>query len=459
MSDRIRLGALFLGPVVAVLFGWLVWVNGLSIEAAIACGVTVICVVWWIFEPIPIPVTSMLPLAVLPLTGVLTAEQVATAYGDKLILLLLGGFILSTAMERSGAHRRLALGMVRLFGGSSTKMLVLGFMVAAAILSMWISNTATTLMLLPVAIAVMEKSKDPNLTIPLLLGTAHAASLGGIGTPIGTPPNVIFRGVYEQMTGYEVGFLEWMTWGVPVVIIFLPLMWLWLTRHATYRGATDLPEVGHWTPAERRVLLVFGMTALAWVTRKEPFGGWSTWFGLPGAHDGVVALLAVVALFLIPDGKGERLLNWETANKIPWGMLILFGAGISIAKAFTESGLSVALANQLGGLELLHPLLIMMIICFAVTFLTETTSNTATTTLLMPILAAAAIGAAIDPRLLMVPAAMSASCAFMLPVATPPNVVVFATGRFPLRTMVREGVVLNLIGLVVISLVCFVLIG
>ncbi len=432
--------------------------SGFEFAPAVTVSITIFCVLWWIFEPVPIPVASLVPLTIFPLLGVLTATDIANAYGHPLVLLLLGGFILSTAMEKSGAHRRLALTMVRFFGGTSSKRLVLGFMVASAVLSMWISNTATTLMLLPVAVAVLEKSKDKLLGVPLLLGIAHAASLGGIGTPIGTPPNVVFRGVYEQTFGEDVGFLTWMSWGVPVVVVFLPIMWLWLTRNLTHRSTVEIPEVGKWTKGERRTVTVFGLTALAWIFRKEPSGGWTALLDVPATNDAMVALFAVVVMFLVPDGKGGRLLDWQTANKIPWGMLILFGAGISIATAFVESGLSSMLGDQLMVLSLLHPLLLIATVCLMVTFLTEATSNTATTNLLMPILAAAAIGAAIDPKLLMVPAAMSASCAFMLPVATPPNLIVFSTERFPVATMVREGTVLNIIGAISITGVCYLLI-
>ena len=433
-------------------FGW-------AAAAAITLGVTLLCVVWWIFEPIPIPATSLLPLALLPMFGVVTADDVARSYGHPLVLLLLGGFLLSTALARSGAHRRIALGMVRAFGGGSSRSLVLGFMAAAAVLSMWISNTATSLMLLPVALAVIEKSSDRELSTPLLLGIAYAASVGGIGTPIGTPPNVVFMGVYSDTFDQELTFTDWMKLGVPVVLIMVPVIWLWLTRRLTHTGHVELPQVGPWTTPERRVLIVFACTALAWVTRKEPFGGWTAWFGFPYSNDAIVAFLGVVALFLVPDGKGERLLDWDTANEIPWGMLILFGAGICIASAFTSSGLSATIGDGLAGLATLPVLLMIACICLAVTFLTEATSNTATTTLLMPILATAAVAAAMDPRLFMVPAAMSASCAFMLPVATAPNVVMFSTGRFTTNRMAREGFALNLAGAVVITFCCYALIA
>jgi sodium-dependent dicarboxylate transporter 2/3/5 len=422
-------------------------------------AITALCATWWITEPIPIPATSLIPLAMLPTFGVLTPAQVGASYGSPLVLLLMGGFILSTAMEDSGAHRRVALTMVNLFGGHSSRRLVFGFMSAAALLSMWISNTATTLMLLPVALAVIEKSDDPHLPTPLLLGIAYAASVGGIGTPIGTPPNLVFREIYRQTTGTEVEFLTWMLWGVPVVILMVPIIALWLTRSLSHTSEVDMPPVGMWQTYEKRVFIVFAITATAWVTRGQPFGGWSTWLNVPGVNDASVALMAVVTMFLIPNGKGGKLLDWESAARIPWGMLILFGGGIAIARGFVESGLSGALGDALSGIASWHIVLMVAVICLTITFMTEMTSNTATTTLMMPILAAAAIAADIEPALLMVPAAMSASCAFMLPVATAPNTIMFSTGRFTTRLMAREGFVLNLMGVVVITGVCVSMLG
>jgi sodium-dependent dicarboxylate transporter 2/3/5 len=457
--DKRQITLVIAGLVAAVVV-WLVLRGpvGLSGQAAWCAAVTVICAVWWVTEPIPIPATSLIPFAAFPLTGVLDHTEVATSYGHSLILLLLGGFMLSTAMEKSGAHRRLALGMVRLVGGVGGRRLVLGFMVASAVLSMWISNTATTLMLLPVALAVLEQQSDEKLAAPLLLGMAYAASVGGIGTPVGTPPNVIFMGVYYEETGKEVSFAKWMTIGVPVVLVMVPIIWLWLTRGlGKAKEKLELPASGPWRTAEARVLVVFGITALLWVTRKEPFGGWSGLIGATGTGDATVALLAVVAMFLVPDGEGSTLLDWDTARRIPWGLLILFGGGIAIARGFGESGLSKALGDALSALASWPLLAMLIVLCLSVTFLTEVTSNTATTSLLMPILAAAAIAASIDPRTLMIPAAISASCAFMLPVATAPNAIVFGTDRFPTRKMASEGFALNLFGAVAITLVCFFL--
>ena len=448
--------SLALGPLLAILAFWETYTPQQP-ALAITVGVMSLCVIWWVFEPIPIPVTSLIPLTIFQLTGVLNAQQIGEAYGSPLILLLLGGFILSKAMERSGAHLRLALFMVNLFGSDSSKHLVLGFMATAALLSMWISNTATTLMLLPVAMAVIQQARDKALAAPLMLGIAYSASIGGVGTPIGTPTNLIFMQVYAEKFDQTMSFTEWMRMGLPVVVLMIPLTWLWLSRKLHYRGSFQMPSVGHWRTNEKRVMLVFAITAIAWVTRQEPFGGWRSWLHLPNANDASVALLAVIAMFIIPDGKQERLLNWESAVNIPWGILLLFGGGITLAKAFTLSGLSAEITSHLTAVYHL-PLIIMIgLLCLLVTFLTETTSNIATTVLLMPVLAAAAIGAQIPPELIMIPATISASFAFMMPVATAPNSIAYASGKLSVKTMTQEGFVLNLIGALLITLLSVLL--
>ena len=412
-----------------------------------------LCIFWWIFEPIPIPVTSLLPLALMPMFGVLTPAQTGAAYGSPLILLLMGGFLLSRGMESTGAHKRVALGVIRLVGSESPRRLVLGFMISGAALSMWISNTATVLMLLPVALAVLDSAEQKErLAAPLLLGLAWSCSIGGMGTPIGTPPNLIFMQVYEDATGQAIGFTQWMSWGVPVVVTMIAVTALWLTRSLPNRLLVTLPETTAWRSAEKRVLVVFGLTGLAWMTRSEPFGGWRELLGIPGANDASVAFLAVIVLFVLRDNEGTPLITWQEAARIPWGVLLLFAGGICLASAFVASGLSAVAGEALVVLTTLPTYLMLLLICLAVTFMTEATSNTATTALLMPILAAAAIAAGVEPALLMVPAAMSASCAFMLPVATAPNAVIYGTDRVGISTMFREGLLLNLVGAFVVSL-------
>jgi len=461
--DNIRARMLILGPAIGALVFAVTTHFGLETSAAATAAITTWVGLWWIFEPISIPATSLIPFAAFPLLGVLPNKVIAQAYGHWLILLLLGGFILSTAMERSGVHRRIAIGMIRLVGGTGPKRLILGIMLATGVLSGWISNTATTLMMLPVAMALCQELPGPKSVRALLLGLAYSASIGGIATPIGTPPNVVLMGIYQETTTKTIGFMDWMVLGGPIAIVLLLVAWVYLTRNLEESSASaaghNLPKLGPMGRHERRVLLVFMLTALAWITRAQPFGGWSGLVGLTTVGDDTVALAAAALLFMIPTGetKGERLLDWETARKIPWGLLILFGGGIAIAKAFGASGLSEAIGDGLDGITRLPVFWMIGGICLTVTFLTEMTSNTATTTLLMPILAAAALAADVEPLLLMVPAALSASCAFMLPVATAPNAVVFGTGRITTREMARTGFALNLIGVAVISSACFLM--
>ena len=444
------------GLVAAVTVGLLSHLFDQSHAASITSAVAILCVFWWIFEPIPIPVTSLVPMALLPLLGVISPADVGAAYGSPLILLLMGGFLLSKGMESTGAHTRIALTVVRLVGANEPRRLILGFMLAAALLSMWISNTATVLMLLPVALAVIASSSAPKaLAPPLLLGLAWACSIGGLGTPIGTPPTLIFMQVYEETTGTAVSFSEWMTWGIPVVALMVPTIALFLARQVPNDLTVALPDIGEWRSAEKRVLVIFALTALAWMTRTEPFGGWREWLDMPMANDAAVAFCAVIAMFVSRDKTGEPLISWEQASAIPWGVLLLFAGGIALAKGFVASGLSTQVGELLANLALVPTLFAIVMVAILVTALTEATSNTATTALLMPILAAASMAAQIDPLILMVPAAMSASCAFMLPVATAPNAVVFGTGQIGIQTMVRWGIWVNVLGVLVISAVVF----
>jgi solute carrier family 13 (sodium-dependent dicarboxylate transporter), member 2/3/5 len=456
MSPRAR--GLLIGVAAALGAAAIARGAGLGGAAVWTAAITALCAAWWVLEPIPIPATSIIPFAAFPLAGVLDHDRIAAAYGHTMILLLLGGFMLSTAVERSGVHRRIALGMVRAAGGGGRR-LVLGFMLASAACSMWISNTATVLMLLPVALAVLDSEPRPELAAPLLLGIAYAASIGGLATPIGTPPNVIFMAIYQEQTGQSVSFLEWMTIGLPATLLLLPVAWLILVRRLGAAPAPAIPRPGPWRPAEVRVLAVFTLTAAAWIFREEPLGGWSALVGLSTVGESTIALAAVVLLFLIPDGEGRQLLDWKTAERIPWGLLLLFGGGIAISMAFAASGLSDAVGAALAGLASWPALVVTLIVCLAVTFMTEITSNTATTSLLMPLLAAAALAAGLEPMQLMVPAALSASCAFMLPVATAPNAVVAGTGRVTTAQMARAGIGLNLAGAALLSLLLHLRLG
>lgn len=448
--------SIILGALIVSLSLFLILLSvGEPAQIASTAAITLFVAVLWVSEALPIPVTSMIPFFAFPMAGVLTHQQAASALGSHVIVLLMGAFMLSKSLEKSNVHQRLALYMLKMTGSHNAKRLVMGFMLTAAVLSMWISNSATTLMLLPIVLAVIPHIKNPRIVTALILGIAYAASLGGVGTPVGTPPNIIFMSVYSETQGVEINFLEWMKTGIPVVIIAIPLMAMWLTRGLSEMEDCHLPKVGTWQTAEKRVLLVFGGVALAWVTR--PY--WTQWLGMPNVGDSTIALIGVVLMFLVPSGnktdkgKSDALLDWNTAVSIPWGMLLLFAGGICIAKAFTASGLSEVMGGWMTGLSELPTPLLILSICLFVTFLTEITSNTATATLLMPILATAGVAAGIDPALLMMPAAISASCAFMLPVATAPNAIVYGTDKVKIKTMAREGFVLNLIAAGVITLV------
>ena len=446
---------LLLGPVVALISYLILSQIGLNEQAALTAAITLLTVIWWVTEPFPIPATSLVPFALLPLFGIVDHKTIASSLGSHVILLLMGAFMLSKALEKSGAHERMAIYMVRLVGVSSGRRLVMGFMLASGLLSMWISNTAATLIMLPIAMAILTHIDNPKLKVALILGIAYAASVGGIGSPIGTPPNVIFMGIYEEQTGREFSFFEWMKIGVPVVLIALPIMALWLTRQVTLNEKIMLPTLGKWRKEEQRTLVIFGLTALAWITRKAPFGGWSELFDVPLAGDSTVALTAVVIMFITSNGKGGRILDWGTAKDIPWGMLLLFAGGIAIAKGFVASGLSTLLGEWLTSLANLPAFTMILTICLVVTYLTEITSNTATATLLMPILAVAAISAGYDPMIFMIPAAMCASCAFMLPVATAPNAIAYGTGEISIKEMVSEGAILSLVVSCIVAVICY----
>ncbi len=447
--------ALYAGPVAALAVGLLANANGMPLPFALTAALTAWIAFWWVLEPIPAPYTALLPLALLPMFGILDAKGVAEAYGNEVILLLAGGFMLSAAVENTGAHRRLAFWMLQLTGGQSGRRVLFGFILAAGVLSMWISNAATTLLLIPVALAIVERYPDPRLAAPLVLGIAYAASFGGLGTPIGTPPNLIFRQQYEQATGIEIGFVDWFVWGLPIVAITLPLLALWLGRSLKNTPPAELPTLGAITVAERRVLLVFGIVACLWVFRTDPWGGWKTWIGLPKASDASVALLGALAMGLVSDGKGGKLLSWDAAERIPWGTLLLFGGGIALASAFATSGLSNFIAERLTLLQELPLPLMLFGLCLGVTLLSEIASNTATAALLMPLLASAAVAANVDPLVFMLPAALAASLGFMLPVATAPNAIAYATGRVSNQHMLREGWLMDIVGVAAVSAVVY----
>ncbi|MDH3255510.1 MAG: SLC13 family permease [Acidobacteriota bacterium] len=459
-------------------------------DARSTLAVTLLMASWWISLAIPIAATSLLPLVLFPVLGVLPSGETAAAYANNNIFLFMGGFILALGIQRWGLHRRIALYIVRVIGSNPSRM-VLGFMVATAFLSMWISNTATSLMMLPIGLAVILSMRAVHggrlggFAPSLLLGIAYSASIGGLATPIGTPPNISFLRILEILypQAPAIPFGLWCLTFLPLVVIFLPLAWLVLTRvaHRPLRqpiaaGAhvikEELRRLGAMTTGERRMLYIFTTTALLWVSRGDldlgsfHLPGWAglveRWLGEPFAagnlHDATVAVAMAVVTFVVTgdpdtDGRPRALMNWETAKKLPWGILLLFGGGFALAGAFKTSGLSSFLGNSFAEhVSHLPPILLIAATCFLLTFLTEVTSNTATTEVMLPVLAGTAGGLGVHPLLLMVPATLSASCAFMLPIATPPNAIIFGSGEVEMRHMVRAGILLNLVGVVLISL-------
>lgn len=427
-------------------------------------------VVWWVSEAIPIPVTSLLPLIALPAFGVTSMDGAGAPYMDSVVVLLLGGFIVAKAIERWHLHARIALNIV-VRSGDHPHMLLAGFMAAGAVLSMWISNSATSIMMMPIAISVAsemlgEEHEDAPFTWALLLGIAWSCSIGGLGTPVGTPTNLIVISYLNDMAGFEIGFLSWMMLGVPVVLLMVPAAWFVLTRWAFRFEATEgfegrevvaghLKALGPMSVPERRTLGLFVVIAGLWVLRRPlsdlTIGGVSP---LAGMGDAGIAILGVVLAFLIPAGgkhKGEALLDWKTAESIPWGVIFLFGGGLSMANAIELTGLGVWIGAGMAGLAGLPILLIMAILTTFVIFATEVTSNVATASALMPVIGAVALATGLDIELLAAPLAMAASCAFMLPLATGPNAVAYATGKVSIPIMAGAGIRLNLLGIVLIT--------
>ncbi|WP_202900472.1 SLC13 family permease [Parvularcula oceani] len=459
-----------LGPVLALLILLAPPPGGLSFEAWALTGLLVLMVVWWVSEAIPIPITSLLPLLFLPLFGIADMRAAAAPYFSPIVVLLLGGFILAKSVERWGLHERLALLTVSR-AGSSPGGLSAGFLAAAALLSAWISNTATTIMLMPVALSVahalgQKRGAGTPLTVALVLSVAYGASIGGLATPIGTPTNLIVLGGLEEMTGRHIGFPQWMTVGVPTVLLLLPAAWLVLNRLSGPVGRPDgdpqrvvrerLAGLGPWTPPEIRTLAVFAIVAVFWVFRRMLFQELEL-FGLRpfgGLTDAGIAVAGAIAVFLVPSGsreeRGSMLLDWPAASRIPWDVLLLFGGGLSLAAAITATGLGAALAAGMAGLEPLPVVVIAFLLTAGVIFATELTSNVATAAALTPVVLALAAGIGTEPVRLALPVALAASCAFMFPMATAPNALAYGSGELSIARMARIGVKLNLLGIVVI---------
>lgn len=462
---------LILGPLLFAVTLLFVHPDGLSKQANAVLASTLWIATWWILEVIPIAVTALLPIILFPLTGALDLKSTTASFGHRYIFLYIGGFILAIAIERWNLHRRIALHIIQ-FIGTNIRNIILGFMVATAFLSMWISNTATTVMMLPIGLAVITQLKDnpvtkedENLTFGkiLMLAIAYSASIGGIATLIGTPPNLVLAGIVQELYGIEITFSKWILIGLPVSLTMLFICWYYLTHFAATFTQQSFPggkqeikrqikNLGPISYEEKLVLAVFVFTALAWITRSFLLNTFA-----PALDDPIIAMMAAVALFLLPAARENRrpLLQWEEAVKLPWGVLLLFGGGLALAEGFKDSGLAAWIGSQLSLLEGLSLLFLLLVLVAAVNFLTEITSNLATTAMLLPILAPLAMVIGVHPYPLMVGATLAASCAFMLPVATPPNAIVFGSGYLKIPEMVKTGIWLNLISIIILSLIVY----
>ena len=449
---------------------------GLGHAGRATLGLMVWMAAWWLTEAIDVAATALLPVAVLPLltsgtfdTPAAAVTAAASPYAHPLIGLFMGGFMVALAMERWGLHRRIALVTLRFVGTRPVNMIG-GFMAVTAMMSMWVSNTATTAMMLPIAISVAGivageaadgRERRRNFALCLMLGIAYAASIGGIGTLIGTPPNLLLAAFVESSGGREITFVRWLGVGLPLVVVFLPATWLLLTRvifpvdPEPIEGGPELvrrehAKLGPMTRGEWATLVVFTTMALAWITRPVLVARIPP---LAGLTDAGIAMAAALVLFVIPVDPGQRtfVMNWEWAKRLPWGILILFGGGLSLADAVSRHGVADYLGGFTGSLDALPAWLIVVAVTTGVIFLTELTSNTATTAALLPILAGVAPSLGLDPLLLLVPAAIAASCAFMMPVATPPNAIVFGSGHVTIPQMCRAGLWLNVLGVVLVT--------
>jgi len=445
---------------------------GLELAPWRVAAVAILMATWWLTEAVPISATALLPLVLFPMFGVAPIDDVAAPYADPLVFLFLGGFLIALAIERWNLHRRIALTVLSGVGARED-MQIGGFMLATAAISMWVSNTATAVMMLPVALSIVPRSPDGALepgnerfAVALLLGVAYGASIGGIGTLIGTPPNALLAAFMNQNYGIEIAQFQWMLLGVPVSAVMLVITWLMLTRLLLPVRRTELPgaraairgqlaDMGPASRAEKRVAVVFGLTALLWVTRPLL----NRLVPELQLSDTTIALAGALLLFLIPNGieRGRFLLTWQQAERLPWGVLLLFGGGLSLASAVSGSGLAAWIGAQLEGLQGVPPIVLVLTVCVLIIFLTELTSNLATSATFLPVVAALAATLDAPPLLLTIPTVLAASFAFMLPVATPPNAIVFGSGYLTVPQMARAGIWLNLVGIAVIIVMLYLL--
>ncbi len=461
---------LILGPIMFIIILQFFHPEGLSETANAVLASAVWIAIWWITEALPIAVTALLPIILFPLSGGLSLKETTASYGHKYIFLFIGGFILAIAVEKWSLHKRIALNIIKLVG-TNVVHIILGFMIATAFLSMWISNTATAVMILPVGMAIVAQLRDNPKTIEnenlifgkaLMLAIAYSASIGGMATLIGTPPNLVLAGVVQESYGIEITFSQWFSFGFPISILFLFLSWLYLTRIAfkfkqkEFPGGKEeikkqLDKLGKLSFEEKLVAFVFVLTAFAWISRSFLLKQF-----IPAIDDTIIAISSAILLFLLPtkDNK-KRLLDWSDTVKLPWGILILFGGGMALALGFENSGLAIWLGEQMTSLKTIPLLLLLLILIAAVNFLTEITSNLATTAMLLPVLVSLASAIGVHPYFLLVGATVAASCAFMLPVATPPNAVVFGSGYLKIEDMVKKGFWMNLISIGLLTLIVY----
>ncbi|QCU79318.1 DASS family sodium-coupled anion symporter [Citricoccus sp. SGAir0253] len=449
-------------------------------NARVTAAVAGLMAVWWMTEAIPIPATALVPLVAFPVLGQeVDIKDVGAAYGNDIIFLFMGGFVIALAMQRWDLHRRIALVTVRAMG-TKPGGVVAGFMIATGFLSMWVSNTATAVMMIPIGVSVLTlvvakdnaaitESSDPasaevkdaviesNFGTALMLGIAYAASVGSLATLIGTPPNALLAGYMSQAHGVEIGFGQWMLVGLPVALVMLVLVWFLLTRVLFPAEISEIPggralitselsKLGPMSSGEVRVLVVFALAAISWITVPLLFDG--------VISDAGIAVSAALLLFLLPAGarRGVRLIDWDSAVKLPWGVLLLFGGGLALSAQFSDSGLADWIGTQVQGLGGVPVWLLVAILTTAIIFLTELTSNTATAATFLPVAGGVAVGVGVDPLLLTIPVALAATCAFMLPVATPPNAIAFGSGYVTIGQMIKGGLYLNLAGIVLITL-------
>ncbi|MEN8376024.1 MAG: SLC13 family permease [Gemmatimonadota bacterium] len=438
---------------------------GMPPAAWTCAGVAVLMAVWWVTEAVPLPATALVPLVAFPWLGLASMRDAAAPFANPVIFLFLGGFIIAAALARCGLHRRIALAIVAA-SGTGPKRLVAGFMIATAFLSMWVSNTATVLMMVPIAGSVLALSPQAGeadetdgeasdaLAVALLLGVAYAANIGGMGTLIGTPPNALLAGFMDEAYGVRVGFVEWMMIGVPLLVVALPITWLVLTRDVGSASAPSVHAIAHAraplgppTRAERFVGAITAATALAWITRPV-LARW-----IPGLSDAGIAVAGALTLFVVAgwSRRPDSWLDWDDVEALPWGVLILFGGGLSLSAVIQSSGLADWIGGTFAGTSAWPLVAVVAAVTTVIIFLTELTSNTATAAAFLPVAAAVAVGMGADPILLAAAVALAASGAFMMPVATPPNAIVYGTGRVPIGRMIRAGILLNLLFIVLVT--------